>query len=267
MLMFRFSPRTTFQAIAIFFALTGAQAAEVVNLGVPNYNNIILPYFVAVDKGYYRDEGIELRLIRVNGARAVAALMSGDVHFDVLGATAITARYNGVPLKLISSTLDRPFSWVYARPDVDHVNELKGNSIAVTLFGAGPPFFLVRILKEHFGWTDPEREMRWLSTPQPLLSVVNGSAAAALLGTEDKGKADAQGLKMVLDVGKHIRAAFGATAVTESMLAKNSPLVEKFARGMLKGLWYVRDRDKKEDAIRILAKWIKSDLSLRAGHL
>jgi len=45
------------------------------------------------------------------------------------------------------------------------------------------------------------------------------------------------------------------------MLAKNSPLVQKFARGMLKGLWYVRDREKKEDAIRILAKWIKSDLT------
>ncbi len=51
------------------------------------------------------------------------------------------------------------------------------------------------------------------------------------------------------------------SAVTESMLAKNSPLVQKFARGMLKGLWYVRDREKKEDAIRILAKWIKSDLT------
>jgi hypothetical protein len=60
MVTFRFLHRVTFQAIAIFLALTAAQAAEVVNLGVPNYNNIILPYFVAVDKGYYRDEGIEL---------------------------------------------------------------------------------------------------------------------------------------------------------------------------------------------------------------
>jgi len=48
MLTFRFLHRATFQAIAIFLALTAVQAAEVVNLGVPNYNNIILPYFVAV---------------------------------------------------------------------------------------------------------------------------------------------------------------------------------------------------------------------------
>ena len=56
MLTFRFLHRATFQTVAIFLALTAAQAAEVVNLGVPNYNNIILPYFVAVEKGYYRDE-------------------------------------------------------------------------------------------------------------------------------------------------------------------------------------------------------------------
>jgi hypothetical protein len=48
MLTFRFLHRATFQAIAIFLASAAAQAAEVVNLGVPNYNNIILPYFVAV---------------------------------------------------------------------------------------------------------------------------------------------------------------------------------------------------------------------------
>jgi ABC-type nitrate/sulfonate/bicarbonate transport system substrate-binding protein len=229
----RCRPRATLQTLALIFTLSAAQAAEIVNLGVPNYNNIILPYFVGVERGYFRDEGLEVRLIRVNG----------------------------VPLKLISSTLDRPFSWVYARPEIHHVNELKGNSIAVTTFGAGPPFFLMRILKENFGWNDAEREMRWLASPQPLLSLANGSAGAALLGTEDKGKADAQGMKLLLDLGKYVRAAFGATAVTESTLAKNGPLVEKFLRGVLKGLWFVRDKDKKEDAIKIMAKWLKADLA------
>ena len=119
----------------------------------------------------------------------------------------------------------------------------------------------MRILKENFGWNDAEREMRWLASPQPLLSLANGSAGAALLGTEDKGKADAQSMKLLLDLGKYVRAAFGATAVTESTLAKNGPLVEKFLRGVLKGLWFVRDKDKKEDAIKIMAKWLKADLA------
>ena len=66
MVTFRFLHRATFQTIAIFLVLTAAQAAEVVNLGVPNYNNIILPYFVAVEKGYFRDEGIELTCLLIS---------------------------------------------------------------------------------------------------------------------------------------------------------------------------------------------------------
>jgi NitT/TauT family transport system substrate-binding protein len=250
---------------AVLLILATGHAEEIVNLGIPNFNNIILPFYVAIEKGYYREEDLELRLIRVHGSRAAAAMMSGDVHFDVLGATAITARYNGVPLKLISSTLDRPFSWVYARPEVSDINGLKGQSIAVSLIGAGPPFFLTRILKEHFGWADPEREMRWLSAPQPLMSLVSGNTAAALVGVDEKGNAEAQGMKMLLDLGTYVRVAFGATAVTESLLAKNRLLVEKFVRGMLKGLWYLRDKDKKEDTIKILAKWIKSDMTYARG--
>ena len=66
MVTFRFLHRVTFQAITIFLALTASQAAEVVSLGVPNYNNISPPYFVAVEKGYFRDEGIELTCLLIS---------------------------------------------------------------------------------------------------------------------------------------------------------------------------------------------------------
>ena len=66
MLTFRFLHRATFKTIATFLALAAAQAAEVVNLGVPNYNNISPPYFVAVEKGYFRDEGIELTCLLIS---------------------------------------------------------------------------------------------------------------------------------------------------------------------------------------------------------
>jgi hypothetical protein len=44
---------------------------------------------------------------------------------------------------------------------------------------------------------------------------------------------------------RRIFGAFGATAVTESMLAKNSPLAEKFARGTPRGSVRARQRQKK----------------------
>ena len=107
--------------------------------------------------------------------------------------------------------------------------------------------------------------MRWLSAPQPLMSLVSGNTAAALVGVDEKGNAGSRH-EVILDLGTYIRVAFGATAVTEILLA-NRPLVETFVRGMLNGLWYLRDKDKKEDTIRILAKWIKSDIAYARGIL
>jgi ABC-type nitrate/sulfonate/bicarbonate transport system substrate-binding protein len=66
MVTFRFLHRVTLKIIATFLALTAAQASEVVNLGVSNYNKIIPPYFVAVEKGYFRDEGIELTCLLIS---------------------------------------------------------------------------------------------------------------------------------------------------------------------------------------------------------
>jgi hypothetical protein len=77
------------------------------------------------------------------------------------------------------------------------------------------------------------------------MSLVSGNTAAALVGVDERGNAETQGMKMLLDLGTYVRVAFGATAVTEILLAKNRTLVEKFVRGMLKGLWYLRDKDKK----------------------
>ena len=86
-----------------------AKTIETINLAMPSFNVTGLPYYVAVDKGYYLAEGIDLRIVKVQGAHTVATLLTGDIQFAVIGTTAITARYSGAPLRVIASTLARPF--------------------------------------------------------------------------------------------------------------------------------------------------------------
>ena len=62
MLTFRFLHRVTLKIIATFLALTAAQAAEVVNLGVQITTTSSSPYSCRLTKVIFRDEGIELRL-------------------------------------------------------------------------------------------------------------------------------------------------------------------------------------------------------------
>jgi ABC-type nitrate/sulfonate/bicarbonate transport system substrate-binding protein len=242
-----------------------AKTVETVNLAMPSFNVTGLPFYAAVDKGYYLAEGIDLRIVKVQGAHTVATLLTGDIQFAVIGTTAITARYNGAPLRVIASTLERPFQWLYTRPEIEHLDQLKGTTVAITLFGGASTFFLIKVLKENFYWKDPERELRWLSTPTPFMTLLNRSASAASLSGEEKQRADRSGMRMILDVGKYIQAAYGGAVATDSALKNRQLLTERFLRALLKGLWFIQDPGKKEETVKILAKWLKADRDYSQG--
>jgi len=112
-----------------------AKTIESINLAMPSFNVTGLPFYVAVDRGYYLAEGIDLRIVKVQGAHTVATLLTEDIQFAVIGTTAITARYGGAPLRVIASTLARPFQWLYARPEIEQLDQLKGTTVSTTLFG------------------------------------------------------------------------------------------------------------------------------------
>jgi NMT1/THI5 like len=173
-------------AFAQLQAQVPAKTIETINLAMPSFNVTGLPFYAAVDKGYYLAEGIDLRIVKVQGAHTVATLLTGDIQFAVIGTTAITARYSGAPLRVIASTLARPFQWLYARPEIEQLDQLKGTTVSTTLFGGASTFFLTKVLKENFRWKDPERELRWLSTPTPFMTLLNRSASAASLSGEEK---------------------------------------------------------------------------------
>jgi NitT/TauT family transport system substrate-binding protein len=226
---------------------------------MPSFNVTGLPFYVAVERGYYLAEGIDLRIVKVQGSHTVATLLTGDIQFAVLGTTAITARYNGAPLRVIASALARPFQWLYSRPEIEQLEQLKGATVSATLFGGASTFFLIKVLKENFRWKDPEREMRWLSAPSPLMTLLNRTASAATLSGEEKQQAEKSGLRMLLDVGKYIQATYGGVVVTENTVKNRQSLTERFLRALLKGLWFIQDLGKKEETVRILAKWLKAE--------
>jgi hypothetical protein len=101
------------------------------------------------------------------------------------------------------------------------LDQLKGKTVSTTLFGGASSFFLTKVLRENFGWKDPERELRWLSTPTPVVALLNNSSSAATLSGEEKQQADRGGMRMILDVGKYIQAAYGGMVVTEGTLKTN----------------------------------------------
>lgn len=101
--------------IAIWVTLTAAahvSQAKTVRVGIPGHNITQAAFYLAKEKGYYRDEGLEIQLITMPAPVSNLALIGGNVDFTSVPTAAITAALRGAPLRVLFTSFDRPLFWL-----------------------------------------------------------------------------------------------------------------------------------------------------------
>jgi NitT/TauT family transport system substrate-binding protein len=103
-------------------------------------------FFEALDKGYYRDAGIEVQIVRGQGsADAIRQVGAGNAMFGFADAgTLILARANDqIPVKLVAAVYRKPSHAIFCREDagLKKPKDLEGNAIADTAGSANQNLF------------------------------------------------------------------------------------------------------------------------------
>ena len=145
-----------FSICALATLTASALSADKVKFALPGNSMGYLPLFVAVHRGFFKDEGIDIELPRLIPAMAQNALMSGDVHYHGLADSGLRLAARGAPIKAIFYGADRPMYYLVAQKEVRSVAELKGKRVGVSQFG-GTSDLSARLALKHFG-VEPERD-------------------------------------------------------------------------------------------------------------
>ena len=93
------------------------------------------PQYVAINNGYFEEEGIEVELVLTPGADAVtAAVLSGDVQIGFSGTEATIYVYNGGEkdyLKVFAALTKRDGAFLVSREKIDNfsLDDLKGKTV------------------------------------------------------------------------------------------------------------------------------------------
>jgi NitT/TauT family transport system substrate-binding protein len=88
--------------------------------------------FVAEEKGYFLDEGIDITFLPASGSVANAGLIGGSIQYSAAVSTAENAIMRGAPLKVIFVTQRRSTHRLWSfDPAVTQLSELRGKLVAV----------------------------------------------------------------------------------------------------------------------------------------
>jgi len=106
-----------------------------VTFSYPAISMTWLPLRVAVDKGFFADEGLEPNLIFMRGNLGTVALSNGDIDFVLNITSALQGALQGLGLKLVAALNTRPLFSLVVRPEIKSTSDLKGKVFAVNAFG------------------------------------------------------------------------------------------------------------------------------------
>jgi len=89
-------------------------------------------YYMAIEKGYFADEGLNVELIEGGpGKNSVRALLEGHAQYAVGNASALLDRAEGSPIVVLASIFQHTAQVIYTRPDINFPAALRGKQIVM----------------------------------------------------------------------------------------------------------------------------------------
>jgi len=126
-----------------------AGAAETVNVGYLHTLAVDGQFWIAMEKGYFKEEGLEMKpIVFTSGVPLMQALSGGSVDVAIMGAVISNFPSQGVGKVFLLNDIEFDTAKLYARPEsgVSTIKDLKGKRIA-TVKGTTAHVFLHNALK------------------------------------------------------------------------------------------------------------------------
>jgi NitT/TauT family transport system substrate-binding protein len=246
----------TFSAVLLFVLVAAHARAEVVTLGISTVGLYELPTEIAKRKGFYQEEGLEVRKIAIRTGIQVAALLAGELDYSTVSGIVSSASIQGVPLKTVMGWLDKPLHMLIARPGIKTLADLKGKRIAVSGLNSVPHVAVREALTQ--AGMNPDKDVTFLAlggSSERVSALAAGSADASPVDLAYIQKSEQMGFVDLLYLGDAVNIRLGGLGVTQDKIQKNPEQITRMIRATLKGVRFVRPN--KAETLAIMRDYLK----------
>jgi NitT/TauT family transport system substrate-binding protein len=246
---------TLIVAIKPAISADGSGKLTLVRMGLAARSTTTMPYFVAKERGFFRDEGLEVELIIMQAIQTIQATMGHSTQFASATGSAVSAAVSGADMKVILAVTDQPSFDLIVQPNIASVQQLRGKKIGTGGVGSLAEILARRILIAN---KVPLEEVAILATGPSHVTYTALKAKvidAAPLQMPLTFTAQDEGFRKLLSAGDFYRSVQGGLATTRTLLAEQPELVTKVVRAMLRAIRLIKS-DRKYAIEFLKGPWV-----------
>jgi len=249
-------------AVALMSAGKPAWALEEILISYAGPSVTFLPAEVARQRGFFREQNLDVKLLLTRSEVDRAALASGNIDYTLRAGSTFVSAARGLPVKIALLGTIRPFWGLVVRPEVKTVAELKGKSMGVPGLLGSQQISAKFILKQH--GLDPERDViyRVVDTGTRIAAMVSGTIDCSMMDYGEAFRAKKAGFKMLVNAADVHGLIAGGLGVNVKKLREQPEQVRRVLRALVQALRYLQDNP--EGTQQVMMSWLKLDREMAA---
>ncbi len=215
-------------------------------IGTVSRTFFVVPIWAAIEHGFFREQGLEVKLGIFGNASQVEPLVSGSMHIALASPEVILQNTaQGGPLRFIAGNARKLSHFLIAQPKFKRVEDLRGATIGILNMLEGTFFQLKDIMARH-GLHYPEdyKVKDTGGVPPRHKALLEGSIDAGLQSIPWSYLEEDAGFSNLADASDYVPEwQFTTFNASRDWAAKNPDVVVRFLRAMLKSTaWMLQNR-------------------------
>jgi len=243
--------------LSAFVLCVSADAAEKIRIGFPDLAAQFVPLPLAEKRGFFQEQGLQAEFILMNPTVGLAALVSGQIDYYTVIGPGVTAAIRAVPVRVVACYAPASFVALIARPEFKSVQELRGKTVGINIFG-GTLEVVARLIFKHFG-LDPDKEIKFVSqaVETRFAAMKQGLTAATLGAPPQDFLARKMGFVVLARANELFSYPSNGLVATVKKINERPDEIRRVIEASIKATRYIRQN--REPTIQVMAEWLKVD--------
>ena len=248
--------------IAQLVSISALEAqTERIRIAHSSRSNTTAPFYVAVTKGLFKEEGLEVELIQVNPRLGAMAVINGDVSFTTSFVSTFRGILQGLPLKLVMVGQKKGVYFLIARPEIKDVQDLKGKTLGVSTMRVTDHIVTEELLRAKGFSPSLLRAVALGDTAVRAQSVAAGVVQAVTVSPPHDLTLQKMGFH-VLAGPPEIGLPASGLFTSDRLIKENPQVVRRTLRALMKANRFIAGN--RDQTIGVLLQWIPQSKEIAA---